>query len=98
MASDDVHIESRDRVTHGDYLATVDGKEGSGKLSWTQRGDARDAEHTHVASDLRGRGVAAKLVEALVEDAKTQGFKIIPTCSYVASQFDDHPEWADLRA
>ncbi len=38
------------------------------------------------------------LVEALIEDARSEGFKIIPTCSYVAAQFDRHPEWADLRA
>lgn len=98
MKSDEVEIHARDRVTHGDYIASVDGSEGAGKLSWTQRGDARDAEHTHVASDMRGRGIAAKLVEALISDAKQQGFKIIPTCSYVERQFDRHPEWADLRA
>ena len=47
---------------------------------------------------LRGQGIAARLVEALIEDARSEGFKIIPTCSYVAAQFDRHPEWADLRA
>ena len=39
-----------------------------------------------------------EVVEALIEDARSEGFKIIPTCSYVAAQFDRHPEWADLRA
>jgi predicted GNAT family acetyltransferase len=40
--------------------------------------------------------VAARLVEALVADARTEGFKIEPKCSYVAASFTRHPEWGDL--
>ena len=42
--------------------------------------------------------MAARLVEALIEDARTQGFTIDPVCSYVEALFRRHPEWADLRA
>jgi hypothetical protein len=38
------------------------------------------------------------LVDAMVADAREQGFKVGPACSYVAAKFDQHPEWADLRA
>jgi predicted GNAT family acetyltransferase len=47
---------------------------------------------------MRGQGVAQVLVEALVADARAQGFKIVPQCSYVAALFRRHPEWADLLA
>ena len=47
---------------------------------------------------FEGRGIAAKLVNAAINDARSQGFKIVPVCSYVAAQFRRHPEWADLRA
>ena len=47
---------------------------------------------------MAGRGVAAKLVEALIADARAEGFRIVPACSYVAAAFARHPEWADLRA
>ena len=47
---------------------------------------------------MRGGGVAQLLVEALVADAREQGFRIVPQCSYVAAQFRRHPEWADLLA
>ena len=46
----------------------------------------------------RGEGVAARLVERLVADARAQGFKIVPSCSYVDAQRKRHPEWADLFA
>ena len=42
--------------------------------------------------------MAAKLVEALVADAQTEGFLIDPVCSYVAAQFKRHPDWASLNA
>ena len=54
-------------------------------------------DHTGVPREYEGRGIAAKLVNKAVADAREQGFKIIPVCSYVVAQFRRHPEWADLR-
>jgi predicted GNAT family acetyltransferase len=54
------------------------------------------AEHTLVPPAIGGRGVAARLVEALVADARSEGFIIEPQCSYVAAAFARHPEWGDL--
>ncbi len=45
---------------------------------------------------MRGTGVALALVKQLIADARTQGFKILPTCSYIAVQAKRHPEWADV--
>lgn len=55
-------------------------------------------DHTGVPPHYEGRGIAAKLVNKAVGDAREQGFKITPVCSYVVAQFIRHPEWADLRA
>jgi predicted GNAT family acetyltransferase len=55
-------------------------------------------DHTGVPSSHEGRGIAAKLVNKAIADAREQGFKITPVCSYVVAQFRRHPEWADLRA
>ncbi|MBC7158941.1 MAG: N-acetyltransferase, partial [Porphyrobacter sp.] len=51
-----------------------------------------------ISAEARGKGIAMKLVEALVADAREQGFTIEPQCSYVVAAFRRHPEWADLRA
>ena len=56
------------------------------------------ADHTLVPPEFEGRGIAAKLVEALVADAREEGNTIVPQCSYVEAAFRRHPEWADLRA
>jgi predicted GNAT family acetyltransferase len=87
-----------DGADAGEYRAHVPGTEAIGRLTWVARGDIRIAEHTLVPPAIGGRGVAARLVEAMIEDAREQGFRIVPACSYVAVAFKRHPEWADLCA
>ncbi|MEO6041649.1 MAG: GNAT family N-acetyltransferase [Croceibacterium sp.] len=82
----------------GAYRAEVPGAARPAELTWVARGQTRIADHTYVPHEARGQGVAQKLVEALVADARAQGFRIEPQCSYVAAQFRRHPEWADVRA
>jgi uncharacterized protein len=93
-----VTISSHEKGNAGEYHAHVAGSPIIGRLTWITRDGARVAEHTLVPPEIGGRGVAGKLVEALIADAREQGFRIVPTCSYVAAAFDKHPEWAELRA
>lgn len=53
------------------------------------------ADHTGVPDSLRGTGVGIMLVEKLVEDARADGFKIVPLCPFVNRQRAKHPDWAD---
>ena len=82
----------------GEYHAHVEGETSIGRLTWTARHGVRVADHTLVPPEIGGRGVAGKLVEALVADARELGFRIDPQCSYVAAAFRRHPEWSDLHA
>jgi len=54
--------------------------------------------HTYVPRAFEGRGIAGKLVDTVIADARSEGFKIRPFCSYVSAQFSRHPEWGDLLA
>ena len=72
-------------------------------LEWEAGGETggkevRIAAHTIVPRAIGGRGVAAALVERLVEDAQRQGFLIRPDCSYVAKKFSENSEWGSLKA
>ena len=40
--------------------------------------------HTFVPPELRGRGVAEKLVRTALEEARQEGRRVVPQCSYVA--------------
>ena len=94
---DDISVTRHEHGSSGEYHAAVAGSSAIGRLTWTERDGIRAAEHTLVPPEIGGRGVAAKLVEALVADARQHGFKIDPQCSYVAAAFARHPDWADLR-
>jgi uncharacterized protein len=55
-------------------------------------------DHTGVPPEFEGKGIAARLVNAAIADARSENFKIRPICSYVVAQFRRHPDWADLLA
>ena len=95
---DAIEITRSDETTHGAYRAELPGAARAAELTWRARGEARIANHTFVPPELRGRGVAQQLVEALVADAREQGFTIVPQCSYVDALFKRHPDWADVLA
>jgi predicted GNAT family acetyltransferase len=91
-----ITVTRTDETTHGAYRIALDDAPRPAELTWRALGPLRIADHTFVPPEMRGRGVAQVLVEALIADAREQGFKIVPQCSYVAAQFRRHPEWADL--
>ncbi len=54
--------------------------------------------HTMVPPELRGRGVAEKLVRAALEDVRSAGRHVVPQCSYVARFIERNVEFRDLLA
>ncbi len=52
--------------------------------------------HTVVPTELRGRGIAEKLVRAALAEARVAGRRVVPQCSYVAKFIERHPEYRDL--
>jgi len=57
-----------------------------------------DLRSTFVPEALRGRGIAGQIVRHALDYARSEGLKVIPTCSYVASTIRRNPEFADLVA
>ena len=90
------HTEADSR---GRYEARVEGKDGAGELTYSRLSPSKIiADHTGVDDSLRGTGVARALVERLVADARSEGFRIVPRCSFVRVQFERHPDWSDVFA
>lgn len=87
-----------DQGKEGEYQARVADSAAFGRLTYVRHDHVLTTEHTLVPPEIGGRGIAAKLVEALIADARAQGWKIEPECSYVAAAFKRHPDWADLLA
>lgn len=95
--SEEITIEKRIDGPKGRYVATVEGRQGNAELTFSIASPALViADHTGADDSLRGTGVARLLVERLVEDARSEGFKIVPLCPYVNAQRRKHAEWAEL--
>jgi hypothetical protein len=51
---------------------------------------------TEIPGPLEGRGIAAELVRAALDHARTHGMKVLPNCSYVRAYMRGHPETHSL--
>jgi predicted GNAT family acetyltransferase len=53
---------------------------------------------THVEADpaLRGTGAAGRLMQAIVEHARSLGLKLVPRCPYAVVWFRRHPDAQDV--
>ena len=52
--------------------------------------------HTFVPTELRGRGIAEKLVRAALDYARSKQHRVVPSCSYVDLFIRRHPEFQTL--
>lgn len=95
----DVNIERQQTLNSGRYVARIADIEGEAELKFTRRSPTLiSANHTGAPDSMRGTGVAMALVQRLIADARTEGFKVIPVCPYVLAQYKRHPEWADVMS
>ena len=92
-----IEIEHQDAGSKGRYVYSRDGLEAELTYVKVDAG-AIIVDHTFVPPVWRGEGIAAKLVEHVVADARSRGFRIRPVCPYVVTAFKRHPEWADVLA
>ncbi|WP_210439376.1 GNAT family N-acetyltransferase [Nocardioides xinjiangensis] len=74
------------------------GDELVGLLAYRLEGDVIDLAHTEVPEAFSGEGHAATLASSALDDARARGLRVVPSCTYVASYVEKHPEYADLVA
>lgn len=67
------------------------------QLVYIMRGeDTIDLVHTEVPEDLSGQGIGSALVTTALTYARENDLKAIPSCPFVASYVQRHPEWNDV--
>jgi uncharacterized protein len=83
----------------GRYVGLIDGVDGEAELTFVRTSPTViNADHTFAPDTMRGTGIAKAMVERLISDARADGVKVVPTCSYVKAQFARHPDWSDVLA
>jgi uncharacterized protein len=80
----------------GRYVIALEGGEDA-EMTFRKLGNVMRINHTGVPEAYEGQGLARALLDRAIADARAQGFKILPACSYVVAQFRRHAkEWADV--
>lgn len=96
--TEDFPIEREDRPGHGRYVIHLPGGL-EAEMTFRKIGETAIAiDHTFTPPEFRGNNIALRLIERGIADARRDGVKIKPECSYAVAQFRRHPDWADLLA
>jgi predicted GNAT family acetyltransferase len=91
-------VEREDGPARGRYVIHLSG---GFEAEMTYRRIAPNAiaiDHTYTPPEFRGQNIAFRMMERAIADARRDGIKIRPECSYAVIQFRRHPDWADLLA
>lgn len=67
-------------------------------LDYTLGSGVMTITHTEVPPAVGGRGIASALVQAALDTARAEGWKVVPACSYAAVWMQRHPQYRDLLA
>jgi predicted GNAT family acetyltransferase len=93
----EIDIRKENDGRSGRYVAHVPSHDAEAELTFRHSGSGLiSADQTFAPASLKSTGAAAALVDALISDARTAGFRIVPHCSYVRSRFEKHPEWQEV--
>lgn len=67
------------------------------RVTWTVgNGNLIVLTHTFVSPELRGQSIASKLMNKVVEFARSENLKIKPVCSYAVAKLTRTDEYADI--
>ncbi len=79
----------------GKFIAMVEGEEAY--LLYHPAGEGvLDYASTFVPEPLRGRGIASAVVRHALDYARSQGYRVIPSCWFVRGYIERHPEYQGL--
>ena len=79
----------------GVYEATIGGRTVAG-LVYNTVGNRVTLRATSVLPEFRGKGLAARLTGAVLDELRTQGKTATITCPFAAAFVNAHPEYADV--
>ena len=78
-----------------EFTVDIDGQ--GGELAYSlPRENVIDFAHTYVDEDLRNQGIANELIQAGLQYAQDNNFKVIASCPAVSAYIRRHAEWQKL--
>ena len=67
-----------------------------GYCQYTEQDNVLSITHTVVKQEFGGRGIAKRLVLAIIDEARKQSKKINPICSYAKKMMESSDEYKDV--
>jgi len=77
------------------FEATIDG-ELAGSIEYAVKYGRLALIHTEVLPEYEGQGVGSGLVRFAIAEARRLELRVIPTCPFVRSYVESHPETHDI--
>jgi len=97
-AKSPITIEHEERDGRGAFFVAKEGVR-LGEMTYTRTDEKLIiVDHTEVRAELRGLGVARKLLDALVAWARSTQTRVMATCPYARAQFEKDPSIRDVYA
>ena len=85
-------IVHEDNNIKGRFFINEDGED-LAVMTYKWHGDTEiNIDHTQVDEQLKGQGIAGKLLAEAVKWAREEDIKIYPSCPYVKAAFEKKPE------
>ncbi len=89
------------KVTHDieNHMFWVDLEHGfEAKVVYQLQNGAMHITSTVVPEQLRGKGCGKMMMESVLPEIESLGYKVVPVCPYVVYYFDKNKQWAHLLA
>lgn len=68
------------------------------EITWFEKDGLMKMDHTFVSDELRGQGIAKKLLDEAANYAREKDLKMYPICSYVVAAFEKSEAYNDVKA
>ncbi|WP_060535155.1 GNAT family N-acetyltransferase [Paenibacillus bovis] len=91
-------IEGGQLIKEGTAFFLKKGEEIIGEITYIPgpESDTWTLNHTYVNPEYRGGKIAQGLLDQVVQAARAENKKILPTCSYALAQFKRHSQYEDV--
>ena len=68
----------------------------AGYVTYRDARSGRAFEHTVIATEYQGMGLASQLIRSALNEARATGRTVLPLCPFVRSFVQQHPAYVDL--
>jgi predicted GNAT family acetyltransferase len=92
-----MHILHEEEDGSGRHYITNESGETIAEITYTLKApNTVVINHTGVDKELQGKNIGFQLVEAVVEQARAEGKKVVPVCSFAKAIIEKTEEFKDV--